>query len=79
MKSFPALTKWVRAHLIILLPPLGLLSTAQHLLLNQTSILEVSLLSAEKIMDSVKVKNGNVLAEGSTYSCLEACLWRALC
>lgn len=75
MKSSPAwaitkecmnadLTKWVSAHLIILLPPLGLLSTAQDLLLNQTSILEVSLLSAEKMTDSVKFKTGNVHAEG---------------
>lgn len=54
----------VCAHLIILLPPLGLLSTAQDLLLNQTGILKVLLLSVEKITGSVTMlqplKNGNV-------------------
>lgn len=36
------------AHLIILLPPLGLLSTALELLLNYTGILKVLLLSTDE-------------------------------
>lgn len=43
------------AHLIILLPPLGLLGTAQDLLLNQAGVLKVLLLPAEKIPDSVTI------------------------
>lgn len=55
-------------HLIILLPPLGLLGTAQDLLLNQAGVLKVLLLPAEKSRNSVTVfqplKNKNVHPAG---------------
>lgn len=43
----------VCAHLIVLLPPLGLFSTTQNLLLNHTGILQVLLLSTEQREETV--------------------------
>lgn len=44
------------AHLVILLPPLGLLGAAQDLLLDQAGVLKVSLLPAEKSPASVSTR-----------------------